>query len=280
MTQTEDSTLTAVPGDNQQDVVPEPVEAEAKKATKPERARSTVVFPYDDLSAAINVANTIFTSYGDHSTMEQLAGRFDQKTSSGAFRNKVTSARIFGLVTVTRQGIQLTDLGKRILDDRTAAQAKVDAFKNVPLYVQLYERFKGGTLPPTNTALEAVIRDEGVAPKQVTTARWRFSRSAEVAGFFDHGQDRLVTPVTATPQPDEKPAEVHDTASESGESGETKIIDFGESGTVTITVNVKWLSLPTETMVELRKAVDAFEKLGATTVTNTPSSEASEEAQG
>lgn len=52
--------------------------------------------------------------------------------------------------------------------------------------------------------------------------------------------------------------------SRAASSGETKVIDFGDSGTVTINVNVKWLSLPTETMVELRKAVDAFEKLGAT----------------
>lgn len=49
-------------------------------------------------------------------------------------------------------------------------------------------------------------------------------------------------------------------------TGETKVIDFGASGTVTIVVDVKWLSLPTDTMVDLRKAVDAFEKLGATTV--------------
>lgn len=48
-------------------------------------------------------------------------------------------------------------------------------------------------------------------------------------------------------------------------AGETKVIDFGDAGSVTIVVNVKWLALPTETMVDLRKAVDAFETLGAST---------------
>jgi hypothetical protein len=46
-------------------------------------------------------------------------------------------------------------------------------------------------------------------------------------------------------------------------TGETKKIDFGDAGTVTITVDVKWLDLPADTMVDLRKAVDAFEKLSA-----------------
>ncbi len=262
MSQTEAADPTALPNGDQQETN---ADGEGAKTAKTERARSKVVFPYDDLGAAITVASTIFSSTGDHATMEQLAGKFDQKTSSGAFRNKVTSARIFGLVTVSRQGVQLTELGRRILDERTAAQARVDAFLNVPLYEQLYERFKGGTLPPTSTALEAVIRDEGVAPKQVTTARWRFQRSAELAGFFDHGDDRLVMPaIAAAPQPDEKPVDAGDPGSGSTERGETKVIDFGDSGTVTINVNVKWLSLPADTMVKLREAVDAFEKLRAT----------------
>jgi hypothetical protein len=43
--------------------------------------------------------------------------------------------------------------------------------------------------------------------------------------------------------------------------GEQKVIDFGDAGTVTIHVAVKWLELPTETMIELRQLVDRFDTL-------------------
>lgn len=178
--------------------------------------RSTIVFPYDELASAINVARTIFEHYGDRCLMDQLAGQFQQKTSSGAFRMKVNAARIFGLVTVSRAGIQLTERGTRIVDEQTAAAARVEAFLAVPLYSSLYERFKGKTLPPTNAALEAVILDEGVAPKQVRTARWRFQKSAETAGFFQHGNDRLVVPAD---HPDvKKPPEEDDNRGKMGDN--------------------------------------------------------------
>jgi hypothetical protein len=46
-------------------------------------------------------------------------------------------------------------------------------------------------------------------------------------------------------------------------AGETKIVDFGEIGSVTVTVAVKWLELPTEKMISLRRIVDELEGLGA-----------------
>lgn len=71
---------------------------------------------------------------------------------------------------------------------------------------------------------------------------------------------------TSTRKPKGSAGEAGGATSKPPGTGETKVINFGESGAVTITVDVKWLSLPTDTMVELRKAVDAFDKLGASTV--------------
>lgn len=185
-------------GTTEEDPQSQATTGDEKQTKSPGRDRSTVVFPYDELSSAETVARTIFKTYGDRCTMDQLAGQFNQKTTSGAFRIKVTGARIFGLVTVSRQSVALTERGQRILDEQTAAKARVDAFLGVPLYLQLYERFKGKTLPPGNAPLEGIIREMGVAPKQVGTARWRFQKSAETAGFFDTGRDRLVMPALGT----------------------------------------------------------------------------------
>jgi hypothetical protein len=157
------------------------------------RERSTIAFPYDDLDAAVVVVREVHNTHGGQATMGQLAAGLGQTTKSGAFRIKVSAARLFGVVTVSQGTLTLTERGQRILDDATASQASAEAFLEVPLYAALYERFKDGTLPDDG-GLEAAIRDLGVTPKQVQTARQVFQRSAQQAGFFRFGNRKLVLP--------------------------------------------------------------------------------------
>jgi hypothetical protein len=63
----------------------------------------------------------------------------------------------------------------------------------VPLYLSVYENFKGYTLPGA-AAIEKYMRDVGVSSKQTDKARQVFLRSARQANFFEHGEDRLVRP--------------------------------------------------------------------------------------
>src|SRR5207249_585992 len=67
-----------------------------------------------------------------------------------------------------------------------------------PLYRALFDRFRGGLLPG-DVGLNAAIKELGVAPKQVQTARQVFMRSAEQAGFFRLGRERLVEPSGGAP---------------------------------------------------------------------------------
>jgi hypothetical protein len=158
------------------------------------RERSIVKFSYEDLSSAQTVVKALHSQYGGRATYDQIAAELQSSPISGAFRNKVSAARLFGFVTVERQGfISPTALGASLLDERTASDARAQGFLNVPLYAQLYERFRNATLPG-DKGLENVIRDMGVASKQVVTARQVFQRSALQAGYFRHGRDRLVRP--------------------------------------------------------------------------------------
>ena len=52
---------------------------------------------------------------------------------------------------------------------------------------------------PGAEALEKFMRDIGVSSKQTGRARQAFMRSAKQAGFFAHGEDRLVRPALAGP---------------------------------------------------------------------------------
>ena len=159
---------------------------------RPTRERSTIRFPYGDLDDAIAVASTIHRNFGMSCALDQLAAGMGQ-TISGAFRNKVATAATFGVVETARREVTLTDLGVRIVDPQTEAAAKVEAFLAVPLYEAVYEKFRGTRLP-ADTGLEAELVRFGVSAKQADKARQALQRSAEQAGFFHAGRERLVQP--------------------------------------------------------------------------------------
>jgi hypothetical protein len=60
--------------------------------------------------------------------------------------------------------------------------------------------YKGFTLPGP-AALEKFMREVGVSSKQTGKARQAFMRSARPAGFFAHGEDRLVRPADPGTKP-------------------------------------------------------------------------------
>jgi len=88
---------------------------------------------------------------------------------------------------------RLTASGRRAVDPTQAREAKAKAFLTVPLYDAVFEKYKRGVLPPA-AALEREMAQMGVAEKQVRTARLVLDRSAQYAGIFEHGKDRLVMP--------------------------------------------------------------------------------------
>jgi hypothetical protein len=140
------------------------------------------------------VAQELHDKWGGTATLDQLAGGMGSGPRGGTFRVKVATARTFGATTAVKGGvISLTDLGRKLLDPQTRAAARVDAFLTVPLFSQLVEEFKGSRLPPAS-GLERKIAALGVSAKQVSKARVAFQRSAEQAGFFKHGKDRLILP--------------------------------------------------------------------------------------
>jgi hypothetical protein len=158
-----------------------------------ERERSTIGFPYGDLDDAIAVAKGVQAVGGSSCDWDQLAAQLNQAASGGGFRQRLLTAKTFGLVTYAQQRVSLTPLGSRICDPKQERPARADACLTVPLYKSVFERFRGGVLPPAS-GLEAEMVTLGVAKKQTGKARQVFQRSAQQANFFWSGQDRLVIP--------------------------------------------------------------------------------------
>lgn len=178
---------------------------EAKKTADP-RGRSTIEFPYLDLSNAVEVAHAIKAVGGTSADWNQLAVKLSMNPTGGGFRLRIMAAKVFGILEYARGHVELTELGIRIVDPHYDRQAKVDAFLRVPLFRSLFDKLNGQALPPAS-ALERMAEQAGVAPKQKDKARQVFIRSAKQVGMFDLSSDRLAMPpglngqTTITPSP-------------------------------------------------------------------------------
>lgn len=175
-------------------------------AAKQERERSTIEFPYLSLDDAIEVATAVHELSGSSCQLEQLAAHLQLSSEGGNFRNKVSTARIYGLTTYSTGVVTLTPLGLKIVDPDQERSARADAFLHVPLYKALYEQFKGVTLPPQQ-GLESAMVALGVAVKQKERARQVFQRSAKEAGFFAYGSTKLILPAIGNTAPKDDPRE-------------------------------------------------------------------------
>jgi hypothetical protein len=168
------------------------------KIAKQTRQRSTIGFPYTDLAACVGMAGAIHTHVGlgdcdDH----QLAAWMNQSAKSSGFLAQVYAARKFGILAGEGSNHKLTDLGRSIVDPNQMREAKTRAFLAVPLFKAIYDKYKGGVIPPA-AALERDMATLGVSDKQKGRARQVFEKSAEEAGFFEHGKNRLVMPGVVT----------------------------------------------------------------------------------
>lgn len=161
------------------------------------RDRSSIEFPYMPLGDVVELARAVQNTTGAGPCQyDQLAGALRQQPTSSTFRVKISAARTFGLIEVLRGTgtIKLTELGRAVVDPTQERQARAEAFLAVPLYKALYDAYRGKSLPPAPIALERELVRLGVAPKQADRARQALQRSAEQAGFFEVGNDRLVYP--------------------------------------------------------------------------------------
>ncbi|KQU98733.1 hypothetical protein ASD12_20285 [Mesorhizobium sp. Root102] len=169
-----------------------------KQADRQSREQSTIQFPYGDLNDAAAVANALIAAGGHPADIDQLAGFMKQQPNSGNFRLKIATARMFGVIETVANKYTLTDLGFAIVDEARKKPALADAFLNVPLYRRVYDDYRNKQLPPRPLALERAFVGYGVAPKQADRARHAFDRNGRIAGYFEHGNDRLIRPVVGS----------------------------------------------------------------------------------
>src|SRR5262249_6923734 len=91
------------------------------------RERSTIQFPYLPLDEAVAIAKGIHGVGGTSCQVDQLAGHLNQSPASSMFKLRISTARIFGLITHAHGTVSLTPLGTRICDPQQEQAAKADS---------------------------------------------------------------------------------------------------------------------------------------------------------
>jgi hypothetical protein len=221
--------------------------------------RSTIAFPYSHLEDAERVAEALHRR-GNTAKVSEVAAALDTTTTSGAFRTKMSTARVFGAIDIRRGNVTLTELGQRLIDPEKRDRARVDAFLHVPLYDAIYKHYDNGVLPQAS-GLEAAIQQLGVSPKQLQRARQTLLRSAERAGFFRSGRNRLVIPPAG--------ASASDDEGEGAGAGSGGGANVGPVGTLPALMVEMWITLlrgegakwPPEKVAEFVKTAQRLDKI-------------------
>ena len=157
------------------------------------RPRSGIAFPYSDLAEVERAAHEVAGSLGRCHPEQLAAWLGHSKLNSGAFRNKLVAGKLFGILSAGRDGIELTALGRRLVDQQSTPQARVEAFLSVPLYLAIFEAHRGRPFPG-KLGLELEMLRLGVSRSQVRAARRVFLRSARHTSLLEAGDHQLVLP--------------------------------------------------------------------------------------
>jgi hypothetical protein len=176
----------------------------ATGALGPKRVQSNIEFPYADLEVASQLAVELHRNAGNQADDAELAAWLDQSPTGGTYRARRSAARMFGLIEITQGKVALTPLGRDLADEAKAKTARGDAFLRPALYGQMYEKCRGTVLPPP-TAIERMMVNMGVSPKQKERARQAFQKSAIHAGFIDANTGRFVKPGNGVSQAEIQP---------------------------------------------------------------------------
>ncbi|CAN5701368.1 hypothetical protein BH24CHL5_BH24CHL5_03080 [soil metagenome] len=169
--------------------------------------------PAYDLDQSLEVARKI-VDRGAGATLSQpeLAAFLNYKSvNNGAFITRVASARHFGLIDGIKNAYRATPLAEAIIHPdypETAAQARLEAFRNVPLYSAYLDAFRGRPLPDDVGAVNALVSRFGIPQKDAKSILARLMASAEQAGLFKvAGSERMIEPTVGSAPTAQPPAD-------------------------------------------------------------------------
>src|SRR5579872_1704446 len=164
-------------------------------------------YPKASFKAAQEMASAI-DALGGSCSAEMCAEKMGNKLS-GAFSNIISSAQKFRLVNHKAGQLSLSQLYRDIklsYTDEEKNRLLISAFLSPPVFLRLYERFKGKELP-VQMLDKMLIKEYQVDDNVASRIKRYFIDGSKITGLLN-AQNQLIT-VETTPEM-EKPAEVEE----------------------------------------------------------------------
>ena len=159
--------------------------------------RGKLACPYYSLESALGIAKAIHDYDEGPLTPDELANILEYASvKSGVYQMRASAARKFGFVDYADEGISVTKRAKKILSPVTLEDvitARQDAFLAITPYKEIYDKFKGKTLPDKEGLINLLKQDYNLTENRAAPAMRVFISSAKQAGLYEDkgGEMRL-----------------------------------------------------------------------------------------
>lgn len=160
---------------------------QAQVTTGPKRVRSPYLFPAYNFSMAQKIAERVEHDGAGSLSEETLAIALGLSAKSSGFNLKTLTARQFGLLTKQGEILSTAPLAKAIFkpkNDDEKKKAMADSFLAIPLFREVATRFRGESLPPSQTFRNILEREFGIDSKRVSDAERVLMDSARETGVL------------------------------------------------------------------------------------------------
>jgi hypothetical protein len=181
---------------------------EGRKMTKPKRRNLVIGLSLGD---ALRVVEQIHRQGGGGKVPKSsLAPMVGSKATSSLFERKISALRAYGLIDVQGDEVSLTQLGRTYampVSPEAKVEAMLQAFKRVPLFDSLLDRYNGSPLPETNEFFYNMVAESYDVPQE-EAHKWvtRFIKGIRHIGALsiEAGQEvvRLPGALVGTPSTD------------------------------------------------------------------------------
>ncbi|MCH7965079.1 MAG: hypothetical protein IH852_14200 [Bacteroidetes bacterium] len=142
-------------------------------------------YPRGSLKKSLEIAKAV-SELGGSCTPATCADHLG-KQISGSFNAQVSAAGKFGFITSKKGVLYITDFFRKLnlaYDDSERIELLQDAFFKIPLFSQLYERFKNGVLPKKMLD-KILIREFDVPENSATRIATYFINSASEVNLLN-----------------------------------------------------------------------------------------------
>ncbi len=169
----------------------ENTETEEKAEVKEQKLKErSVLYPYFNLKDSIDFTRMVENLSGRGTASDEaVASELGVATTTKSFNYKVSSAKQFGLLIKTKEGMQVSDRGRLLLhpvNDQETPKIIKECFKLPPLYSKLIKNYENLSLPKPESIANLMFNQLGITASMKDHAAKIFLESANFAKVIDN----------------------------------------------------------------------------------------------